>query len=282
MGNAFSGRAVPLLVQGSWVWLKVLVLSVITGSAYSIWGCPGFHRVQFELTAQAAFSAFMANILNMVVLPRLAPHFFAEDRWKIARELLYNSCVVIIAIIITGFTPTLFGHPFSTTAHWYTSLTPVSWALTAGITVLYQIVRYRKNDRYAQRIRSGIRKRNRLTGDKDREFSFTVLVKGTEYTTSAYDIIYLRDNLPETTIAFRGSNGDALVGSSLLEFRTVRESVRKLSNFYRCHREWTVNMDMVTGIHADALGFLLETEHKEVFIPVSSSLNEDLEGRLMK
>lgn len=234
------------------------------------------------MAATAATTALAINIMNMSVLPRIIPQFFAEDRWTIGRELAYNSWFILTCLFCTGFAPKLFGYSFSVSQYWFTTVVPLAWALTAGITVSYQIIRYRKNAKRAQHIRSGIRKRNRLTGDKDREVSFPVIAEGNRLSTSAYDIIYIQNNGHESTIGFRTMQGNVEIGTSPLDFRTIRESLRKLSNFYRCHRDWTVNMDKVTGIRSDALGFILETEQEGILIPVSSSLNDDLEGRLMK
>ena len=282
MNSAFSGRAAPMLVHESRTWLNLVLLSGASAAAFSLWGSPGFHRSQFDSAGFAALTATIIHVINLVLLPRSIPKLFAEDGWKIGQELVYNSWVILTALVGTGLSPQLFGEPFQATDHWYSVVIPLSWFFLVSMTATYQVLHFRKNFRRALHIQSGIRKRTRLSGDKDREFSFKVLVNGEETTATAYDIIYLHHTDQQTTIAFRNSRGEDVAGSSPVDFRMVREKIRKLSNFYRCHREWTVNMDKVIGIKADALGFQLESEMKEMRIPVSSSLNDDLEGRLMK
>jgi DNA-binding LytR/AlgR family response regulator len=171
---------------------------------------------------------------------------------------------------------------FPATDLWYKAVIPGAWGLTVCMTMIYQFISFRDKNLHAQRIQAGIRKRNRLAGDKDREFSLPVNIQGSETSASAYDIIYLQHAGQQTIIGFRKNTGEVLEGLCSRNFKSVRESMRKLSNFYRCHRDWVVNTDKVTGVIADANGFLLQTEKKGLLIPVSSSLNDDLDDRLMK
>jgi len=282
MSNAFSGRAIPFLVQGSRLWLKTPSLSGIAAISFSIWGCPGFLRGQPELTGWAALVALVVNVLNMRIIPGIIPAFFTEDKWRIHKELIYNTYIVLSCLILTGFSPLISGKSFPITDQWYNAVIPGAWGLTVCMTILYQVISFRKKNLHAQRIQSGIRKRNRLAGDKDREFSLQVNIQGKETSASAYDIIYLQHAGQQTIIGFRKNTGEVMEGVCSRNFKAVRESVRKLSNFYRCHRDWVVNTDKVTGVIADATGFLLQTEMEGILIPVSSSLNDDLDDRLMK
>lgn len=258
------------------------MLSGIAALSFSIWGCPGFHRGEPELAAWAAAIALVVNVINIRLIPAISPSFFVEDKWKIHKELLFNIYIVFSCLILTGLSPLISELSFQATPQWHKVVIPVALVLTAGITVVLQITSFKKNVRRAQRIQSGIRKRNRLAGDKDREFSIPVKIQGVETSASAYDIIYIRNAGHQTTIGFRSNNGEVAEGLCTRNFKAIRESVRKLSNFYRCHRDWMVNTDKVTGIIADANGFLLQTAIEGVFIPVSSSLNDDLDDRLMK
>lgn len=281
MANPFSGRAVPLFIQNNRTWFKLILLSIGAAFAFSIWGCPGFLRLKTEVIGRAALFAILTNSVHLVILSKLRPAVFTEDRWTFSKELLFNSWVVVSCLLGVSLTGLLPYRIFPATEAWFSQVIPGAWVLTVSVTASHQFTSYRKNHRLAERIKAGIRKRNRLTVDYDPDHFLPVLIGGKETQVSLHDIVYLHNSAGQTTVAILNPAG-IRKGRSTVEFKSVREHFRKLSNFYRCHRDWMVNMDKVTGIRADALGFMLETESEDLLIPVSSSLNRDMEGRLMK
>ena len=68
-----------------------------------------------------------------------------------------------------------------------------------------------------------------------------------------------------------------LVRSTL---KTAEKKLEGLSNFYRCHRSYLVNLNLIRHISGNATGYKLHLEGVTDLIPVSRNLNTEINDKI--
>ena len=99
------------------------------------------------------------------------------------------------------------------------------------------------------------------------------------FTAESHDIYYLAaaDNYIEVCFKQKNEMKKILLRSTL---KNAQDSLKRFSNFYRCHRSYIVNLDKVKSVTGNSQGYKLILADTETAIPVSRSLTRELTQRL--
>jgi len=229
---------------------------------------------------------FLMALLNALLLPGIFPGIFAETRWTVGRELammLWQLFTIsFINLFISGV---LYAVPLTATSllryFLYTGAVgvfPVSFVVLAKYILLLR--RYRSaavdigrqlpaQEEVEEQITAG--RLITLLGDNQGEL----------LQLSAAELICIEaaDNYVRVHCLRADKPSAAMLRSSL---KKMEEMLSGLPQFFRCHRTYLVNLDRVTGVSGNAQGLKLQLEGFTGPVPVSRSLNKELQSRLQQ
>lgn len=223
-------------------------------------------------------------ILLNVLIPPLAPGFFHAEKWTVGRQLLYT--LLNVGLIGLG-NYAYFSLAFSGDFSW----SGVIWfqLVTIGISIFpigFMIMRKEARDslRYSREssaIDTEIRKHlGEAHGHSLKELVVLSSQNGQDQISCPADellAIEASDNYILLHLLEKGKITRQMLRQTLQEAEKV---LTDLSQFFRCHRSYLVNLDKVTGMHGNAQGYKLELEGMEKDIPVSRKLNDTIRQKL--
>ncbi len=222
--------------------------------------------------------------IDLIVIPFLFPSIFKEEKWTVGKEIIY---------ILWNISTIGLGNAFYTHWQWNVNFT-IQWLLNfqfmtlmvAGLPVfalvlIKQITLLRKILKETHLLNQTMNHKKRLDAFQEEMILISAENPRDNLMIRAYDLMYINaaDNYIEVHYLENGSMKKKLIRSSL---KNARNDLRAYTAFYRCHRAWIVNLDMVKSITGNSQGYRLLIENSELQIPVSRNLNLEIGQRLAK
>ncbi|MBO9205053.1 MULTISPECIES: LytR/AlgR family response regulator transcription factor [Niastella] len=232
-----------------------------------------------------ALVTFIFVTANTLLLPRLFPTVYREEKWTVGKECIHM-CWHLVPIAIGNWLLTHW--LYKNSLSWHNLLNFLWITLVVGVFPLWLNVLL-KQQRLLKKYQSGA---SRLEEQLNQPVSapsstepvpeqvvfisengkeqFMVLPGEIRYVTSADNyvrIYFIKDNKP---------------ASQLLR-NTLRKAEDVLSpfpQFFRCHRAFIVNLKVVQHVSGNAQGYKLHLQGVEELIPVSRNLNAQLAENL--
>lgn len=230
---------------------------------------------------------FALILLNSVLLPLLFPSVFAEERWTTGKEigmmLWHLVTIAIFNLLLTHF---LYkGVPLSTQ-----SLLHFLWiTLAVGIFPLTLILLLKQQvllKKYAagaqvldQQLAKEVRAKEEIT--KPDLISFTGDNQNEKLAVPVNDLRFIAsaDNYIKVHYIKKEGFAFQVLRSSL---KKAEAAVQNHPQFFRCHRTYIANLAAVEGVSGNAQGYKLHLKGIAEPIPVSRTLNKELEEHLKK
>lgn len=227
---------------------------------------------------------FGVLLLSALVM-RALPGFFREEGWCIWKEIL--SSLAIISLIGYGnliFAHFFYGQPLTGQVVWFWQKATFLIGLFPVLFMAYtkQHLLQKKFSAAAESLNVKIESHQppagppagtgpaiTLSGDNQNE----------TLTLPAGQILYLEaaDNYVRVFYQQENSTGSTLLRSTL---KNMEAQLSGHPQFFRCHRTFLVNLDRVVHVSGNAQGYKLHLEGCEITIPVSRSLNEEVNRRI--
>jgi LytTr DNA-binding domain len=293
----------PAQIKLAFIFASVVFLFILLlrpfGSSHS------FTQVLLN-SAIAGLLTFAAIVFDFFVLFPLFPQFFKEEKWNIAREIIFT--VVIITTIATFNVVAgvfLWGGNFSF-ANWLSMVfyTAIIGIAPATVSILINQARLLKKyktevalinenlpilispkteepisppiaeiDIYANkevRITEVFSPTHIILQADNEKDNFTILHTSFLAATSAdnYVKVFYQENEKLKT---------AIVRTTL---KRVEENTASFTQFFRCHRTAIVNMALVQSVNGTAQGYRLKLSLLQDEIPVSRNLNQVVKEKL--
>lgn len=223
-------------------------------------------------------------LLNFFIVPKLLPSLFREERWTVLHELIHTLVIIFtIGIGNTLYTYLIFNRKFSFEGFlWFQGVTLlVSVFPVAFIVIIKQNRLMRKNREEAGRLSGRLRRYKKMESVDRMKVSLTGENFDDLIVLPAADILYLQsaDNYIEVCFVDNGDIKKKLLRNTL---KAARGQLKNFTSFYRCHRSWIVNLDRVVAVNGNAQGYRLVLDKTDIQVPVSRSLNSELDNRLAK
>lgn len=228
-----------------------------------------------------------SSLFVTMLLPRIFPIVFAEARWVVWKEIItYAFLLLLIACLNVLLTSCLYTGGFS--LHFllymmlYTTvigLVPISISIVIKQQVLLR--RYRSG---AARIETETLAQDasifvttpapqllQFKGDNQRELL--------ELAAADWLAIMASDNYCQIYYFNQGRVEDTLFRTSL---KKLADQVGGFEAAWRCHKSYLVNLQQVVHISGNAQGYRLHLANTELTVPVSRSLNAEVQLKLAK
>ncbi len=258
-----------------------LVLAIF--HPFGLHSIPPARRYLIELGF--GFITFAVVLANTRLLPVLFPRTFAEERWKVYKEIvqiLYN--ILVIAVINTVFMSIcgfLLIDLLSVSVFVFYTLVVATFPVFLLILIKYNLI-LKQNLKDAAAINFAI-----LGGaaqrkpDGDQVLKFSGQSEGDYIEVESKQILYIQSqrNYLEFFYTLHDTIKSTLIRATLKE---VESSIKNFDNLQRCHRSYIVNIDRIASIDGDSLGYTLHLDIIDNVIPVSRSYTKLFRSKFIK
>ena len=288
--RAFLSQPYPF---GSSVWRKLrtcagagLFVAIFLG-VFQPFGMHAFaprdrwlHAVLFGLVT------FVVSSVCQLLLPRLLPRAFAEQRWKSWKEIAF--LLFIVLCIGAGnywLMQLLYDEPEGGRSFYRVlSITgAVGIFPVLFIVVAKQMVLYRQYAAEALQVNRQIQTPEPTTETPEPAVQTRVVLQGEgrkeRLELAPRDLLFIAssDNYVQVFHRAEGAIRSPLLRSSL---RNIEQQLPASSSFVRCHRLYLVNLDVVERVSGNAQGLRLHLTGLDEPVPVSRSLTQTVKRRL--
>jgi hypothetical protein len=215
-------------------------------------------------------------ILNILVFNAL-PNYFSETQWTIKRELIW-SVVNLLSIASGNFIYSIIMH--ITAFNFGSFLLFIAYTLAVGIfpitvVVMIKFSRWRhKYEAESQVLNPIIEAESNIIHHFDsHKLKFFSDNGSLELELMSSDFLYAKadDNYVEVHYLQNGKKHRKILRNTL---KNTHGFLPMQENFYRCHKSYVVNLDLVNHISGNAQGYKFHLKYTDELIPVSRSNNE--------
>lgn len=226
---------------------------------------------------------FISMVILNVLVPKLIPGFFQEEKWTVGKELLWT----MVHISIIGLANFLFfsfyaGGNFSWgVLLWFQGVTLAVGAIPSTMVILW------KESQARRKFESGAGEMNKNLPAEQFDRSNEPIQKSIEIPSQTADenlnirpndLFYVKaaDNYIEVYFQSDGAFSRRILRNTL---KAVEQALESYPNFFRCHKSYLVNLAQVHHLSGNAQGYKLHLHHMDEPIPVSRQHNESIKNR---
>ncbi|WP_207510285.1 LytR/AlgR family response regulator transcription factor [Longitalea luteola] len=235
-----------------------------------------------------ALVTFICTTVNTFLLPWLLPAIYREEKWTVGKELLHM-CWHLIPIAIGNWLLThwLYRSPLSAQNLFsFLWITFVVGIFPLALNVLLKQQRLlKKYQAGASRLEEQLKQPENLPQATTPLFSVPETIVFTsengkeQFVIPANDIRYISS--ADNYVRIHYIKDDRPVSQLLRKtLRKAEDTLSPFPEFFRCHRAYIVNLDMVEHVSGNAQGYKLQLTGVQELIPVSRNLNKELAERL--
>ena len=226
--------------------------------------------------------SFVILILLQFLIPAFLPAVFNEDFWNVYKEILF----ILITLFFIGIGNMLyttwlgFIHVSKETFLYFEMVTIMVAIFPVTLSVLIkQNYLLRKNLKQSSRLSEKLYRKSRLVQWGDTLVQLSSENPKDSISADSKDIYYVAaaDNYIEVYYRLNNTMKKVLLRSTL---KNAHASLKRFSNFYRCHRTYIVNLDKVKSVTGNSQGYKLILFDTEELIPVSRTLTREVTQRL--
>ncbi len=214
----------------------------------------------------------LAIVANGLLLPRLLPGLFREERWTLGRQLLWSAWITLTvglaAYALSAAVCARFGLP----AGWVRPQTIVLDTFLIGITPV-TVILLANASRLRRRNAAVVSEANRLLGQPPSAADASLVAIVAENGKDQLRLplgellaVQSEENYIRVHVA-AGASPPPLLRSSLAR---VEKQLRPLSPLlFRCHRAWIVNLSRIARVEGNAQGLKLSLSGGNAMVPVA-------------
>lgn len=220
--------------------------------------------------------------VSVFILPWILPSCFDEKRWTLARECIFSTLILLTSGVLlllylqhcTEPSATAVMHPASTV-----------YAIAIPAMLIWNTARFfhlnRKFTLQAVSINALMHHKKRNSTFPDATVEFRTSGKQSALTLTVREILYIERKVADVYVVsiHEGILRREKITDSL---KHAREKLGRHTAFYRCHRDWIINLDQVREVAGNAQGLRLCLHGAEEKVPVASNLREEIVVRLSK
>lgn len=228
------------------------------------------------------FVTFLAILFNMLVLPKLIPSIFNEEKWKVYSEIGFNLFHIIVIWLgnIVFSLSTYAGDQQIRLIHFFESLlTTISigvFPITVSILIIqnHLIKKYQDTtDELNRKIHSGTDQESE--DDNGPQVSFSSESAKETLNLNLQNLLLVKsiDNYVEIYT----EDGEQV------ETRILRSSLKKIEDtvdnwpfIFRCHRTYLVNVRKISGVTGNSQGYKLSFDNINFRVPVSRNKTKSI------
>ena len=233
------------------------------------------------------FVTFLISSFFEVVVPKIFPAIFKEEYWRSWKEIVYL-LITTLFIGAANYILILYLYPRNTSLQGFLKAELIT--LQIGVfpilftVFMKQMLMYRRFAEEAKEVSDDIRVQEEKAPTLSPPLNnLKIILKGDnqkeELQLFPQELLYISsaDNYVEANYADGNKRKSLLMRSSL---RKMEEQLAGHENFFRCHRMYIVNLQLVTALSGNAQGLKLHMQGLDEAIPVSRNFTETVKEKL--
>jgi hypothetical protein len=275
--KSWLNKPYPLIQTLKWK------LTIIAGSgvfvALFLWlfqpfGATEITENHYLFLAGFGVSVALGLSIAYLVIPKLTPRLFDQEKWQIKKEILFLFAAILIISILNYLYNSIIGAQI---APQHSLLGFIGITLAIGIfpvlILIYLIEVYMTNKNSS---RAKILNEDLQHNDRSEE-EFTVVpetIRSKHLTLSLDQFLYAKSDNNYTTFYFRKEEQvqKTLVRVSL---KNVEKQLEEYGAIIRCHNSYMVNKSKIESIRGNARSLYLRLEATDENIPVSRGFDKE-------
>ncbi len=233
---------------------------------------------------------FFCVVFNSILLPKLLPKIYDEESWTIGWEItsiIYSTAFV--GLFNGFFVLYLSASPSENWLHILLDLQIATFsvgALPIIVSTLYkQNLFLRRNLRKAnsisQKIQSSQLEKEGLDSEKEVGEVISILAENgsveLELASKNLQFVKSEGNYLEVHFSESEESKRQIIRNIL---KSIEVLVSNQKQFFRCHRRYLVNLELVSSISGNARGYELSLKNSSQIVPVSRGKIEGLKERI--
>lgn len=293
MTNIFTWFNRPYPFDGSW---KFHIRNAIVGGLFVTFFLAMFRPFGMQISDDVFWQAMLflsgfgmitaLSLLLLGVIIQGIPSFFNEKDWTVGREIFVNILgILMIATANMFFDSTVNVYPVSSNVflHWIWMTFLVGLGPIIITVAVKQSILNRRHLEGAEKFNTQLRSSSLPQQTNNPEPKSALTLSGDNQSESLSltpsSLLYLEASDNYVRLFFEENQK--------LENTLIRSTLKKMEGqlsthpqFFRCHRTYLVNLNRVEKVSGNAQGYKLHLSGTDILVPVSRSLNGEIDKRL--
>lgn len=226
---------------------------------------------------------FVSMVILNVLVPKLIPRFFQEEKWTVGKELLSTLTHIFLIGLANFLFFSYYGQRYFSwgVLLWFQGVTLAVGAIPSAMVILW------KESQDRRKFESG-------AGEMNKNLPFHQVDVGAESDKRTLeihsqtadenlivrpaDIYYIKaaDNYIEVYYRSGGEVSRRILRNTL---KSVEQDLESHPDLFRCHKSYLVNLSHVHHLSGNAQGYKLHLQQVDEPIPVSRQHNESIKNR---
>lgn len=246
----------------------------------------GLHEYPGEILALTfgyGMTCFISMVFLNVVLPTLLVNFFSEQKWTVAKQIIWS----LINVAFIGLANLLYSN-FAGIAN-FSIQNLVQFELFTIAIALFPLLLFilsnyqrltHKFEKSATLINQSIKElQQNIKRNSDESIEIDSENLSESLRLNPTDLIYIQSSDNYITVYFYqfGKLSSTILRNTL---KSLEEQLINYPYLFRCHKSYLVNLNKVERISGNAQGYKLHIEGLPELIPVSRSHNKTIKDKL--
>ncbi|GAB5551859.1 MAG: hypothetical protein Sapg2KO_14500 [Saprospiraceae bacterium] len=267
----------PLLQSTKYKWLFALLSGIFVYVfliVYQPFGTERLTTYKYLFLAGFGVSVFLGVATTYFILPKLFQEFFRPEKWTIVKEILLQSCCILI---ISAFITLHNNYLAREIVSHQTFFNFLEITISIGIFPIVGLIFFKERTLSKRNIERAQLLSNQLPPAAVEE-TITVQiqeesVKASPIVMQLSEFVYAQSEGNYVTIYHLDDN--ALVHKLMrLSLKQLDIQLESFSQIKRCHRSYLINMQHITSIDGNARSLTIQLDKVATSIPVSRSFSK--------
>jgi hypothetical protein len=237
------------------------------------------------LLAGYGLVTFVVLLFNMIIVTRLFPKVYREERWTILREVVWLTWIVITISIGNYIYSDLLS-----IVHWVGFRGPLVFILftfaigiipITGVVVFSYNHRLKKNLIASQELTTMIKNQDTISVGEDNRLVITSENMNQKLETQASNLICIESegNYVNTWYIEEGKIVRLMIRNTL---KNVESQIDKTDILFKCHRAFIINLSYIDKVKGNSQGYRLLVKHLDKEIPVSRNYSKSFKEAISR
>ncbi|HEC42199.1 MAG TPA: LytTR family transcriptional regulator [Bacteroides sp.] len=229
------------------------------------------------LLAGYGLVTFIVLSVNMIILPRVFPRIFIEERWTVLREVFW-----LLWIVVTISIGNYIYSDVLTIVHWVGIKGLLIFVLftfaiaiipITGVTILSYNRLLKKNLKASQELNDSIEGNETSRVQDDNMLIITSENRSQKLETFASNMICIESEGNYVNVWFieEGKIVSLMIRNTL---KNIETQIEKTGILFKCHRAFIINLSYIEKVKGNSQGYRLQLKHIDKEIPVSRNYSK--------
>jgi hypothetical protein len=267
----------PLLQSTKYKWLFALLSGLFVFSFlifFQPFGASQSIAYKYIFLAGFGVSVFLGVATTYFILPKLFREFFCPEKWTIGKEILLQSCCIVIISVFNSLHNYNWWRDIDLYQTFFNFLIITT---SIGIFPILGLIFFKERSLSKKNIARAQTLSNQVTASVVEDTSTVQIqeesVRASPMVMQLSQFVYAQSEGNYVTIYYLE---DSTLSRKLirLSLKQLEMQLENLSQIKRCHRSYLINMQHITSIDGNVRSLTIQLDNVATPIPVSRSFSK--------